>query len=388
MTTETGEITAKAIATLIKSTVARFESSADFEIETHHVPYRQVMERVEHAVDGETEQTSVDYLKNELIEKVHRYAKMLWKDRIDPHSAVLATHDTYLKMYQLSNPTLNYDVIYLDEAQDTTDVVLDILQKQNAEIVYVGDSRQAIYGWRGAVNAMEKVEAPSRSLTQSFRYGQTIADYATAIIGGEMQIKGNPDIESEICTVDQDEEHAMLFRTNGALLMKAVQLIQDNRNVSVEIDTYDFIKMLDSADALINEDFNNVKHEKIVAYGDWDDLLDSAEDDAELKRVSKIVGTGQTKMYTSVLKNLKKKDECDILLTTAHKSKGRQFTNLIIAEDFTPLYDEDSGERNTITTEELNLLYVAATRATNKLQPNSTIDGLFKEYWESESEGE
>ena len=42
------------------------------------------------------------------------------------------SHDTYLKLYQLSGPDLSaqYDIIAIDEFQDTVPVLEDIVMKQ------------------------------------------------------------------------------------------------------------------------------------------------------------------------------------------------------------------------------------------------------------------
>nr|WP_249816408.1 UvrD-helicase domain-containing protein [Bradyrhizobium sp. 180] len=56
-----------------------------------------------------------------------------------------------MKLWALSNPAIAADFILLDEAQDTNPVVLDVLRKQPAQMVYVGDKYQQIYEWRGAV---------------------------------------------------------------------------------------------------------------------------------------------------------------------------------------------------------------------------------------------
>ena len=39
-------------------------------------------------------------------------------------------HDGYLKLFQLQNPILDYDIILLDEVQDTTECMLQIIKKQ------------------------------------------------------------------------------------------------------------------------------------------------------------------------------------------------------------------------------------------------------------------
>ncbi|MDH2406059.1 UvrD-helicase domain-containing protein [Bradyrhizobium sp. SSUT18] len=73
-------------------------------------------------------------------------------------------HDGYLKLWALSSHAIAADFILLDEAQDTNPVVLDVLRKQPAQMIYVGDKYQQIYEWRGAVNAMEKIETQADPL--------------------------------------------------------------------------------------------------------------------------------------------------------------------------------------------------------------------------------
>ncbi|MFW6248350.1 MAG: UvrD-helicase domain-containing protein [Bacteroidota bacterium] len=68
------------------------------------------------------------------------------------------THDFYLKKFQLSNPKLNYDYILFDEGQDASAAMLDVFFKQKATKVIVGDTHQQIYGWRFAINSLEKAD--------------------------------------------------------------------------------------------------------------------------------------------------------------------------------------------------------------------------------------
>src|SRR6185295_16288341 len=93
----------------------------------------------------------------------------------------------------------------MDEAQDTNPVVLDVLRKQPAQMIYVGDKYQQIYEWRGAVNAMEQIETDSTTyLTTSFRFGAVIAQAASrllVLLNEKTPMKGNPAINSRIGTV-------------------------------------------------------------------------------------------------------------------------------------------------------------------------------------------
>ncbi|KLB34411.1 3'-5' exonuclease, partial [Xanthomonas euvesicatoria] len=72
-----------------------------------------------------------------------------------------------------------------------------------------------------------------------------------------------------------------------------------------------------------------------------------------------------------------------LVVVTAHRSKGLEFDHVELAENFIDTVDEDTGklrdfsdaERQTI--EEVNLLYVAATRARKELATNCSIAQLF-----------
>jgi superfamily I DNA/RNA helicase len=288
---QAGEVVLPAafIGLLVKITVARFEQSADAELALSHTPYGELMEKF----------NTVTFDVKAVQAQVLSYAKKLWAERTNLNSVVLASHDTYLKMYQLSKPVLaSYEVLYVDEFQDTTPCVLDIVMNQHTngiKVVMVGDARQAIYGWRGAVNAMKMVDAPTRSLTKSFRYGQAVADIATTVLQGAMQITGNENIKSVTGfggTVDRTTPHTRLFRTNAALLIAAIGEIANGTKISIEIDVKDFVKLLQAAVALRRGEMKNVKHDKLLSFNDWAEAVEEGKHDSELGRVCKIVNNG------------------------------------------------------------------------------------------------
>ena len=92
------------------------------------------------------------------------------------------SHDFYLKKFQLSNPVLYYDYILFDEGQDASPAMLDIFFKQKAIKVIVGDTHQQIYGWRFAVNSLEKADYKVYNLSTCFRFSQDIANLAMGIL--------------------------------------------------------------------------------------------------------------------------------------------------------------------------------------------------------------
>ena len=355
------DVQEKTVASVVKEAVKLYEQSADTEIDRKHIPYRRVSE-IANSREG--------FNKSLFVDTCLSYAVKLWKDRTDVHTNVLATHDTYLKLYQLSKPKLSYDIIYLDESQDTNPTVLDIVMNQtHAKVAFVGDSFQSIYAFRGAINAMDQIQCPTMYLTKSFRYGQPIADVATAIINGEMDIEGNETIDSVVGVVNLDNPYTMLFRTNGELLSQASRLISEGVEISCEIDTNDYRKLITSAVALFEGRYKDVKHDSIIPYQTWNDLLDNQKEEPELKRTANIVMNNPDE-FISNLDSMKKQKDAHVTLTTAHKSKGRQWDQVMLADDFADV------ENGVIAEQERNLLYVAATRAVNVLQTNSTCDDL------------
>ena len=355
---------------LIRNTVNNFQASSDKSLELKHVSglYRAVLKTLD------IEDYEFEYLENNIRDKVLVFAKRLWKKRVDKNSPVLATHDTYLKLYQLSNPKLNYDIIYLDEAQDTTDCVLDIVmsQKGHAKIIMVGDDFQAIYSWRGAINAMSKISSDGYQLTKSFRFGNEIAKVARAIIKNKLPIVGNEDIKSVVGlnVVDTSKKYTKIYRTNGGLLEDAIKFISEGLKVSAEVNAKDFIKVLESAEALFQGDLKKVKHDLVMPYKNWYELTQDSKVVPELGRVCKIIENREAIVYINCIKQLQKRDDADIILTTAHKSKGREWDQVVLANDF------KTNEEVVLSQEEINLLYVAATRAIKRLNINQAVSSL------------
>jgi hypothetical protein len=355
-------VTENAVGLFVRQTVERFEQSADSEIGEHHLP-RFDMKK---ALDAD--KSSGAY--------VLRLAKKLWEDRTDPKSPVLASHDTYLKLFQLSKPKLGFNVVYLDEAQDSTPCVLDIVMTQakyGAKIILVGDRYQAIYGWRGAINAMERIEGHTEALTKSFRFGQGVADVATAVLQGKMKLTGldQPTIIGRN-VVDRTKPHMYLFRTNSGLLYNAVAAIAAGQNIRLEIDVKDFIRLLQSAFALSKKDMKNVKHENMLPYPTWEEYKEEAEKmKGEMKRIVNIIEGGDYFRFTRTLENYQNPDNAAIIYTTGHKAKGREHDQVILADDFPSHYD--GGDWVGLTDMEQNLLYVAVTRAMRVLEINDSV---------------
>lgn len=378
---ESRRMKAGGVGVAIKGTVAKFEQSADLVMGNQHIdtsPCDQIL------LKDKKSMRSYKYL-------VLDCAKKLWDLRCDLRSPVLATHDTYLKLFQLSKPDLSrYEVLYLDECQDVNEVVLDIFlnQQDKCRLYAVGDGFQNIYSWRGAKNAMLELDWPEAKLSKSFRFGQAIGDLADVVLSRDgvkhTNVKGWENLTTTVLPKFDlplnvwDEQYTMLFRTNGALIFTAVDLIAAGKRVNLEIDVSDFTKLLESAIQLKEGNVNKVKHESLVQFANWEECGIEAEAvQGELLRVFNMVQNGSVYKVLSVLGNHKNASNPDVTLTTAHKAKGREWDVVILADDFPSPYNQ-KGEWVGLQDMERNLLYVALTRCKKVLGYNGTVEQMIE----------
>src|SRR5690348_1218836 len=144
-------------------------------------------------------------------------------------------HDFYLKKFQLSNPVLGFDYILFDEGQDASSAMLHIFLKQKCTKVIVGDTHQQIYGWRYAVNSLEKVDFKTLYLSTSFRFAQPIANLAMEILKFKNHISGEPvkdvPIKGQGAVLKESKTKAVLARTNLGLLLKAIEYVTEKKKV-------------------------------------------------------------------------------------------------------------------------------------------------------------
>ncbi|XP_071357961.1 F-box DNA helicase 1 isoform X2 [Trachinotus anak] len=167
-------------AKVVTTTLNAFMASADEIITTRHVPSTHVTNT----------NTRKDIDEGEKRLFVHD-AQTIWNkmkdlNETDTH-AYFMTHDGYLKLWQLQNPkpclSDQYDAIFIDEAQDCTPAIMDVLLTQRCGKILVGDPHQQIYTFKGAINALHIVDHTHiYYLTQSFRFGAEIAFVGATIL--------------------------------------------------------------------------------------------------------------------------------------------------------------------------------------------------------------
>ena len=329
-------------------------------------------------------------LSNNMADIALYTAKQIWEKMRDTSNVyVRMPHDGYLKLYQLSQPRINADVIMVDEAQDSNTLVLDIVGKQNSRKIYVGDQNQAIYAFRKAIDALNKVEAEQYlNLTASFRFGPGIASLATLLLkdwkNEKKHILGLGKNKTNF-SVNQSGPHSVLARTNSGLFDAAITALNSGNPFGYMggYEGYRLDMILDAYN--LKKGLGNITDPTVLLFPSYEELENYATtvDDKELKMLIRVIDKYGVEI-PSLINQLKTKSirnltNNEIILTTAHKAKGMEFNSVVLLDDYTDLKVtiDDNGQEVVPDTEDINILYVAATRAITNLKLNEkTTDWL------------
>lgn len=348
--TQDGEgksLSAGYLAGLVMRSVVSFCQSADPEPTRRHVPYIEGIDIPPGAYDN-----------NRLVAKAIEPAmRRAWEDLMDLHGSLPYRHDHYLKAWQLSGPRISADYILFDEAQDANPVMVAIVAAQtHAQLVWVGDSQQQIYTFTGAVNALEKVPAHGRTfLTQSFRFGPAIATVANGILAAaraELRLKGTESIPSRVGKAANP--NVVLTRTNAAAVRRVLSARKAGISVHLVGGGTEVVSFAKAAQMLM--DGRRTDHHELACFETWNEVLDYVDQDeqgGELRLLVALITEFGVDTILEALDRMPREAEADLVVSTAHKSKGREWDAVELGDDFP---EEPKGE-------ELRLLYVACTRA-------------------------
>lgn len=303
--------------------------------------------------------------------------------KFDRHDLPI-THDTYLKAFELWHRIEGgFGYLLLDEAQDLNPVLISIARKAALPTILVGDPYQSIYRFRGAVDAMDEFDAAELPLTLSWRFGPQVAELANRILRYSSKpprhrLHGNPDRETAVLRyggkLQARAGTAILARTN-ARLFESLALIEQPFHLVGGI--ADLQRQLSSALALRQRRHHHVVDPGVARFTSWA-MFDHAADrgDGEARRLRDIVERHGDRLpdILTRLGTLHREREADaaLIVSTAHKAKGREFDTVVVLDDF-----EDPAElaarrlkdakKATEADQQINLLYVACTRATQRL---------------------
>lgn len=278
------------------------------------------------------------------------------------------------------------DWLVVDEAQDTNPVQLELLRKslkQNGRLVAVGDTRQAIYGFRGAdANAMNRIKDAFHCielpLSICYRCSRAVVEHAQSIVphieSFEGALAGHVDTLDVWSTSTFNGKHdGVLCRNTAPLIELAFSLL--GRQVAFNFKGKDIgeslitlINKLDATDMEELDTFLDAYFEKAQQkYTKMEEgaKLAAIEDKVYALKVLIQRMWGQSlRDLVQVIEMLFTKDD-GVTLCTVHKAKGLEWKRVFILDP--QLMPSKHATKEWELEQEANLQYVAITRAKHEL---------------------
>ncbi|WGS55045.1 ATP-binding domain-containing protein (plasmid) [Paraburkholderia sp. D15] len=362
------ELSAFQVGRMVGDGSARFCRSAQSAPEAWHIP-----------VDEKIEEAAAEDLRALLLPHVTRH----WEESADPRGRTAITPDVYLKLWERSRPNIGADFILIDEAQDSDGLMLSVLRRQqHAQVIYAGDPYQQIYEWRGAVNAMEHIQARQCALTMSFRFGRTFAALASRILqlfGETVPVRGRPGVESVLIEdpAARPEVDAVLCRKNVTVMGVLANGLAAGHRVAVRANTEEILAFADGADRLMHGQ-RAYRPTSLALFESWRDVQEYARGQAgrDLLPIVQLIDNHGTDFLRELLARVSSEKEADYVVSTVHRAKGLEWDRVRVAGDFR-FRNEDDG-RTTLADDEARLAYVALTRARVLLDVSELKHDLLK----------
>ncbi|WP_223874349.1 UvrD-helicase domain-containing protein [Salinispora mooreana] len=344
-------IEAPQLARLAMETVAAYCRTADEQLDTRHVP--QV-----NGVDGPAAAA--------LAEHVLPYAIAAWADLRRLDGRLKFTHDHYLKMWALGRPQLAADFILFDEAQDADPLIASVVQDQQCQLIAVGDENQAIYGWRGAVDALSNWPADLRlRLSRSWRFGPAVADEANkwlTLLNARLRLTGSPTLASRVEPLEHPK--AILCRTNAEAMGQAMSAMDDGHRAGLVGGGATIRRLAEAAERL--QHGRKTDHPELFAFATWAEVQEYTRNDHAGKDLAvfvRLIDDYGAPEIIHAADRLSDERYADLVISTAHKAKGREWDTVQIGGDFRQPAANDNGTPGRVPKAEAMLAYVAVTRA-------------------------
>ena len=294
---------------------------------------------------------------------LRRATESCWASMVDLNGKLPLTHGAYLKRFLLFGQIDGYDYLVVDEAQDLGPVTIRIVRKAGLQTVWVGDKYQSIYEFNGAENALDTIDGlQTLYLTQCFRVGIERAELVSRLLyqmGATAPITGNPKVRT---VVGKRHQPVRIARTNMTLLAKLLKLPR-SKKAYVLSGANKLERLLADTESLMQG--KKVRSGMLSGFGDWEQVKARAGQRfgypyQEYVRAIEEVGCANAKR---ILTNIVSDERgADIVLTTTHGVKGREY-------DAVSVYDDFRGKKlvggfgTWMPMGVTRLLYVAVTRA-------------------------
>lgn len=295
----------------------------------------------------------------------------------------------------LNLPVFKYDLLMVDEAQDLNPCQQELSTRLGKRIIYVGDDKQAIYGFAGADtkslrNLVERfpgcVELP---LTVTRRCGKEIVKEAQRIVPDFTAHESNTDgrVLSAKMEDSPKEDYLgqampgdmVLCRTNAPLVHECFRAIRDGRKANINgrdigLGLISTIKKMEASSvsdlelkldahfsALRDKELNRAipRDQKLVQIDDRQQCLEHFTEGADSV-------THVMEKITNVFSDGRKSSDI-LLFSSIHKSKGLEAESVTIIQPKGATVPHPMAKTVWQKEQEMNLKYVAITRAISQL---------------------
>ncbi len=383
---------------------------------------------------------------------VLRWASTIWVMMQDMSDTTIRMHhDGYQKLAQLENriSLTKYDIVAVDEAQDMTPCQMSIISSQrHAGILMIGDPRQAIYQFRGARDALRQrlpyhsppSNTPNKPYTLSVthRLPRDVAEVANSMlrfIGDGVTLEASRHRQPIVSLAERPTSggYTVITRSNAALIKEALDAVERGLKIGIICtesnknskpgETTLRLKLVEYLYGLYSNNRPGYHYptlpKHVKSFSDIKTYLKDHNVSGELKLLFQEVenrGHDTPEFVSRVRSSLLPWAEAmhqptAIVLCTAHKSKGMEFDNVVLTDDyidFTSLIKNQQAMLTQATTnqtarveqramqllsgieklvkprnviEDINILYVAATRAKRTLVMNKSLRCLYSQFY-------
>lgn len=320
-----------------------------------------------------------DYFRDMLTDRLANLAAKYIEGMI--HDTVNPTFNFLLKYFHIllvnEDIKVNYDLVILDEIQDSTAVALEIFKLLSSpKKLGLGDPHQAIYGFMNLVNGFEVLtDATVLPLSKSFRCSSNIA------LG--IEIFCNKHIDKSITftgtdTPIDDGLTAYITSTNAQIVYRLHELHEEGKSYSL---TRTIPEIFAALLALNNASYGKEIYHKKYKFleGEYKNYTISGSksffgylkqnvDDKEIHNAIDVLirfGKSHVNIF-EVLKQAKANiPNPAITVGTAYSLKGLGFSTVYIEDDLNDTIRDiimKGGPENDADETQLKLYYVAASR--------------------------
>ncbi|CEO97151.1 UvrD-like helicase C-terminal domain-containing protein [Plasmodiophora brassicae] len=344
-------------------------------------------------------------------------AQRLWERMI--RGVVDISPSAQVKALQIAPRQLGYDIVILDDAQDASAAAISIVALQKCTRIFVGDRNQKTAGFPDSLNALDEVNfTKTFDFSCSFRVPFSIATLCNEILAKKSRppterLESDGHYGEVLCKTDYKDVTldvpVFIGRTTASIVMRAL----DAQRHGIRVHfiggkaAYKLQVMLDVC--LIREDKSwevQTPTLKGMTFYQFRKLMvqrtSTGIDSARVLPVPLETELQIAHTYELVKqRSLKAKDiqglrhyslsRADLILGTVHQAKGMEFDVVELGNDFIDPYalpqSDDPNVAEAIDNE-LNLLYLAASRASRTLvlPPGHPLLRMASEHLKEEDE--